>query len=268
MKLSKGIIILIIVVIYFTVFAFINVNKEKKIDQEMLSKVVYVNDGKLDTKNEGKLVLVTGKIGYDNLVTFMELDENFGSIKINRKVEDYIKYKDHDGETSYKWEERKEPLEDNDGNFLKEILSSEKVSKVSIGEYSLDEKGLELIPTDKYYNDQEQVGELVKSNVSYTRDRWEEDLKEGDIKLTYKYYDLNKYPYMSVLAVQKDNSFIPYKVDKRTEVYKVFPGKVNTKEKLEKELKLSEKRTVKGKTLFIIMILAIGIFFIVDSKKK
>ena len=268
MKLSKGKIILIVVVIYFAVFAVINVNKEKDINKEILEKVIYVKDGVVDKKNEGKLVLVTGKIDYDNLVTFIELDEGFGSIKINRKVEDYVKYKDRDGKTSYKWEERKEPLSDNDGNFLKEILSTEKISKVSIGEYSLDEKGLELIPTDKYYNDQEQIGELVKSNVSYTRDKWEEDLKEGDIKLTYKYYDLNKYPYMSILAVQKDNSFIPYKVDKKTEIYKVYPGKVNTKEKLEKELKLSEKRTIKGKTLFIIMILGLGIFFIVDNKKK
>ena len=268
MKLSKGKIILAIVVIYFAVFAVINIKKEKDINQEILDKVVYVDNGKVDKKNEGKLVLVTGKIGYDNLVTFIELDEEFGSIKINRKVEDYIKYKDSNGKIKYKWEERKEPLSDNEGDYLKEILSTEKISKVSIGEYSLDEKGLELIPTDKYYSDQEQVGDLVKSSGSYTRDKWEEDLKEGDIKLTYKYYDLNKYPYMSILAVQKGNSFIPYKVDKKTEVYKVFPGKVNTKEKLTKELKLSEKRTAKGKTLFILMIIAVGVFFIVDNKKK
>lgn len=267
MKLSKGMIILIAVVIYFSIFAVINVNKEKNIDKDILNKVVYVSDGKIDEKNDGKLVLVTGKISYDNLVSFTELDSSFGSIKINRKVEDFVKYKDRDGKTSYEWRERKKPIEDNDGNYLKEILSEEKISKVSIGEYSLDEKGLELIPTDKYYNDQEQIGELVKSNVSYTRDRWEEDLQEGDTKLTYKYYDLNKYPYISVLAVQKDNSFIPYKVDKKTEIYKVFPGKINNKEKLTKELNSSEKKTVKGKTLFIIMIIGLGIFFIVDSKK-
>ena len=72
---------------------------------------------------------------------------------------------------------------------------------------------------------------------------------------------------MSVLAVQKDNTFIPYKVDRKTEIYKVFPGKVDNKTKLSKELSLSEKKTTKGKALFIIMILGLGIFFIVDSKK-
>lgn len=265
MKLSKGIIILIAIVIYFTIFAFINVGKEKKIDKEILDKVIYVNDGKVKKENEGKIVLVTGKIEYDNLVSFMELDENFGSIKINRKVEDFVKYKDNTGKTSYEWRERKESLEDS-GDFLKQILSAEKISKVSIGEYTLDEKGLELIPTDKYYHEQEKVGDLIKSNISYVTND-EEDSQEGDIKLTYKYYNLKKYPYMSVLAVQKDNTFIPYKVDRKTEIYKVFPGKVDNKTKLSKELSLSEKKTTKGKALFIIMILGLGIFFIVDSKK-
>ena len=45
-------------------------------------------------------------------------------------------------------------------------------------------------------------------------------------------------------------------------------GKINTKEKLTKQLELNVKRTTKGKTLFIIMILAVGIFFIVDNKKS
>ena len=44
-------------------------------------------------------------------------------------------------------------------------------------------------------------------------------------------------------------------------------GKVDTKEKLSKELKTNVKKTIKGKTLFILMILGLGIFFIVDNKK-
>lgn len=268
MKLSKGKIALIIIVIYFLVFAVINVNKEKNINKEILDKVVYVDNGVLDKKNDGKLVLVSGKIGYDELVSFVELD-NFGTIKINRKVEDYIKYHDEDtNETRYKWSERTKPLNSNDDDYLKKIVSEDKVSNVKIGNYEVDEKGLSLIPTGKYYSKQESIGELVTSGISYTRDKWEEDLQEGDIKLTYKYYDLDKNPYLSILAVQKGDSFVPYKVDKKTEVYQVFVGKVNSKQKLSKQLDLNVKRTKKGKTLFILMIIGVGIFFIVDNKKK
>ena len=263
MKLSKGKIILIVIVVYFIVFAIINVNKEKDYNQDILDDVIYITDGVVKPENDGKLVLVRGKIEYDNLVTFMELEEGFGSIKINRKVEDYLKV---DGE--YKWVERMQPLEETNDNYLKTIVSDEKVSNVKIGEFELDEKGLSLIDADKYYSKQESIGELITTGIDYSRDPHEEDLKEGDIKLTYKYYDLDKYPNMSILAVQKGNSFEAYKVDKKTEVYQVFNYKIDTKEKLTEALNTNVKKTIKGKTLFIIMILGVGIFLIIDNKKK
>lgn len=267
MKFSKVNIILIVILVYFTVFAFININKEKDINVEILDKVTYVKDGKLDKKNEGKLVLVSGKIEYDDLVSFLELEEGFGSIKINRKVEDFVKY-EKDGKDKYKWVERVKPLENSDNDYLKQIVSEEKVSNIRIGDYELDEKGLSLIPMDNYYSKQESIGELTTVGISYTRDPWEEDLIPGDIKLTYKYYDQNKKPYISVLAVQQGNSFVPYKVDKKKEVYYLFVGNINSEKKLSKELDLNVKKTTKGKTLFILMILGVGIFFIVDSKKN
>ena len=77
---------------------------------------------------------------------------------------------------------------------------------------------------------------------------------------------MDKNPYLSVLAVQKGNSFIPYIVDKNKSIYQVFTSKVDSEKKLTKELELNIKRTKKGKFLFIIMILGVGIFFVVDNK--
>lgn len=266
MRLSKGKVILIAIVIYFAIFAVININKEKKYNEEILKKVVYVTNGKLDEKNEGKLVLVSGKIGYDELVTFDELD-NFKTIKIKRTVEDYVKYNDETtNETEYKWNERKVAKE-GETDFLKTVISEEKVSKVNIGDYELDEHGLDLIEDDRYYSGQEEIAGLTTTGINYERDPSEENLEEGDVRLTYNYYDLKKHPYMSVLAVQKGNSFVPYIVDKKTSVYQVFDHKVNTKAKLQKELKTNVKKTTKGKFLFIIMILTVGIIMIIDNKK-
>ena len=268
MKITKGKIILLVIVIYFAIFAVINVNKEKDYNKEILEKVTIITDGKVDEKNEGKLVLVSGKIKYDSLVSFMELDEDFGTIKITRKVEDYLKVKDEDGKTETKWVERTEPLKNPGDDYLKTLVSAEKESKISIGEFELGEKGQSLVKADKYYSKQEKIGDLITKGIDYSRDPYEEDLKVGDMKLTYKYYDLEKHPNMTVLAVQKGNSFVPYKVDKKTQVFQVFTKKVDTKEKLEKELQTNVKKTIRGKSLFIILILALGIFFIVDSKKK
>lgn len=268
MKIGKGKIVLAVIVIFFTVFAFININKEKVMNKDILKKIVYVTDGVVNPKNEGKLVLVSGKISYHNLVGFIEL-ENFNSIKVNRKVEDYVKVYDEDNDVyEYKWIEREHPLENDEGDYLKRLVSEEKVSNVKIGDFELDENGLSLIPTDKYYSKQEKMGELITKGIYYSRDPDEEDLKEGDIKLTYKYYDLDKNPYLSVLAVQKGNSFVPYKVDKKKNYYQVFVGKVDSKKKLTKELDLNVKKTKKGKFLFIVMILVVGIFFIVDNRNN
>ena len=268
MRISKGKIVLAVIVIYFTVFAFININKEKVMNKDILKKVVYVTDGVVNPKNEGKLVLVSGKISYRNLVGFIEL-ENFNSIKVNRKVEYYVKVHDEgDDDYEYKWVERKNPLKNSGGDYLKKIVSEEKISSVKIGDFDLDEKGLYLIPTDKYYTKQEKVGDLITKGIYYSNDPDEENLKEGDIRITYKYFDLDKNPYLSVLAVQKGNSFVPYKVDEKKSFYQVFVGKINSEKKLSKQLDSNIKRTKKGKFLFIVMILGVGIFFIVDSRKS
>ena len=268
MKITKGKIILLIIVAYFVIFAIINVNKEKDTNKKILDKVTYVTDGKINKKNEGKLVLVTGKVGYDKLVSFLELPEDFGTIKITRKVEDFVKEYDEDSkEYEYDWEEREQPLDKESDNYLERIVSEEKTSNVTIGEFKLDKKGLDLIPT-RIYAEAESIGELTTKGIAYERDPWEEDLKEGDIRLSYQYYDVKKNPYITVLAVQRGDSFEPYEVDKKNSVYRLYVGKINTKEKLAKQLKTHVKSTIKGKTLFILMILGIGIFLIVDNGKN
>ena len=258
MKLSKGKIILIVVVVYFIIFAIINVNKEKNYNKDILEQVVYVKDAKVNPENEGKIVLVSGKIEYDNLVSFIELDENFGTIKINRKVEDY---------KNDKWVIRTE-IKENTSNYIDTILSDEKISNIKIGDFELDSKGKSLIPTDKFYGSSESVLGLVNNSFNYSTHSDEEEAKEGDVKLTYKYYELDKNPNISILAVQKGNSFEPYKVDNKTEVYEVFLGTVDNESALTHELNQNVKGTIKGKSLFIIMIIGVGIFFIVDNKKK
>ena len=171
MKITKGKIILIIIIVYFIVFAIINVNKEKDINKDILDKVTYVTDGKVDKKNEGKLVLVTGKIGYNNLVSFLELDENFGTIKIKREVEDYVKYYDEEEkEYKYDWKECTKPLENAEDDYLKTLVSENKISKINVGEYELDEYGQDLLPANKYYSNQETIGELTTTGLSYERD--------------------------------------------------------------------------------------------------
>ena len=266
MKITKGKVILFVIVVYFTVFAIINVNKEKNVNEDILSKVVYVSDGTVKEENDGKIVLVVGKISAENRVGFLELNEGFSALKISRKVEDYIK--DEDGDLQ--WTERTEPLLNaKDDEYINTLVSMEKIAdKIMVGDFVLDETGREKLPLDTYYDKQESIGKLTTTGTFYSRDPWAEDLVEGDTKHTYKYFDDNNNPIISILAVQNGNTLKPYEVDSKTKVYQIFKAVVDDKDKLQEQLNLNVKRTIKGKTLFIIMILGVGIFFIVDAAKS
>ena len=79
--------------------------------------------------------------------------------------------------------------------------------------------------------------------------------------------NLDEYKTVSILVKQVGNTFEEYELDGK-KIYMTFDGKISNKEELTKSLDANVKSTIKGKSLFIIMILGIGIFFIVDSKKK
>lgn len=268
MKIGKGTIILVALVLYFGVMAVINVNKDKDINKEILKEVIIVKDGKVYKKNDSKLVLVTGKISYDGTVRFSELNSEIDSFKVTRKVEDYISYKTPGGTKSHKWVNR-EKVKDAESDNILDTLNTVTIKKdTKIGQFELDRIGMDKIKNSKIFKDDSKIGNLEMTGLYYSDPAHEEDGEEvGDVKVTYTYFDTEKTPYLTVLAEQNGNTFIPYRM-KGQEVYKVMEGIINTNKLLKAELKKEVKTTSKGKILFIAMILALGIFFILDNKKE
>ena len=268
MKFSKGTIILIALVIYFGIMAIININKDKDINKEILKEVTIVKDGKVNKKNEGKLVLVTGKISYDDKIKFSELNSEIDSFKVTRKVEDYISYKTPGGSKSHKWINREEAKNKESDNILDTLYTTTIEKETKVGQFELDNIGMSKIKNSKIFKDDSKIGNLEMTGLYYSDPAHEEDgEKVGDVKITYTYFDTEKIPYLTILAEQKENTFIPYKM-KGQDVYKVIEGKINSKELLKVELKQEVKTTSKGKILFIAMILGLGTFFILDNKKQ
>lgn len=264
-KIGAGKIIFVIIVLFLLYSIVTSTKKEKTLYGEILDKVVVVNDAKLSSENEGKIVLVSGKIEYDNKVSFMELDENFGTIKITRKVEKYTKHYDQDeNKYVYEWEEVTEPRNDANGDYLKTLVSDEKVANVKIGEFSVPK---DKVPADETYIKQDKIGNLIQVGSGYTRNSEEEYLKVGDVRLTYKYYDLDKYPYMSILAVQNNDGFSPY-INDGKEVFKVFKKQINSKEDLAKELDEQFNKSSKSKIIFLSVIVVIGGLLMYSSSKN
>lgn len=187
---------------------------------------------------------------------------------MTRVVKDYKKYEES-GKTKTGWVEREE-LDENDeksDDYLKKITSEEVILDTNVGEFKLDEVGMSKIKASELYRASEKVGDLEFCGLYYCIKENEDNPKLGDMTITYSYYNTDKNKYLSILAVQKGDSFVPYKVEKN-EYYYVYNGKVDTLKKLEKELGEQVKKDTKGKSLFIFLILGLGIFFIVDAKRS
>ena len=103
MKIGKGKIVLAVLVVLLIVTGVRNIKQKKADNEKILKQVTVVSDGKVKAENEGKLVLVTGEIDYENPIDFDELDYTLNTFKIKRTVKDFVSF-EKDGQTHYEWQ--------------------------------------------------------------------------------------------------------------------------------------------------------------------
>ena len=266
MEITKGKIILIAVVAFLVITGVKNINKEKSTNSDILKKVTIVSDGKIDPANEGKLVLVSGKISFDGKIVFEELDEPINSFKVSRKVEEFFEYV-KDGKKHYEWRERT-VADQNASKLLDFLYSTEKTITPNIGEFFLDAKGLDLVKANDRYTKQESIDILKYTGLFYSNPAHDDLDVAGDVRIDYRYYDIEKNPYLSVLAEQHGKTFEPYEMGRNNEIYKVFNGQIDSTDKLKEELNNQVKSSTSNRIWFIGFIALIGIGLIISSKKN
>lgn len=275
MKKSKGIIILGIIVLYFGIMAIINVNKQKGDNELILKEVTYVTDGIVDSKNEGKLVVVSGKYVFDSDITFLELEKPIHSFKATRHVYDFIEKENPSGSKSHEWKEREEVKEAEEietdfiaKDYMDTIVTEQVTKDVNIGSFELNDEALSKVNASKrFLDDKIEVGGLKFEGLSYTTTGDSDDENVGDMRIIYEYFDTTKTDTLSVLAKQVGNTFEAYELGTGTKVFNVYESSITNEEELAKALNTDVGKTKKGKSLFIIMIIAVGAVLIIDSKK-
>ena len=217
-----------------------NVKNLKTVD-ELSATYIDIANSPIDANNEGKLVALNGKMDIaDAALTDSEFGVQLKTAKLNRIVE------------MYQWEERKETDDNNTRYEYKAVWSESQIdsstfhntsyqnpsmpyssqgfyaSNISVGDFKLSKEQIEnleafdelQLDSDKTYKE----GFAIKSGsekqyLTNTADF--EDPKIGDIRVRYEY---SNYEEVSILAVQKGDSFADYvsKVGKKTN--KVIPG--------------------------------------------
>ena len=264
MKISVGKIIVAVLLVLLIVTGVLSIKQRKSDNAEILKKVTVVSDGKINPANEGKLVLVCGEVDFYEIYLGELEDDQIDSFKIKRTVKDFVSY-EKDGQTHYEWQERTEKKY-NAYKPLDYLYTEEFKEDAWIGEFVLDDYGMERVPMNGDFDEAESLFGLKWNGMEYTNGG-RDDPEKGDVSLSYEYFDVDKYPYLSILAKQSGDSFEPYQLGK-TKVYSVFCGQIDSVDKLEEALGAQVKGEKRGRIALIVLIVAICAIVVLDKKKN
>ncbi len=115
-----------------------------------LGKAVYIDDGKIKSENEGKVVILAGRLEPELPFKDPATDVTIPYFIAYRKTEIFSHIVDTDFE--YTWYELAwDPLKENKGVNTEELSSSKLIAPIKIGEYNIDPRIFKEIETiDKW----------------------------------------------------------------------------------------------------------------------
>ena len=114
--------------------------------QKTLDKAVYIDDGKIKSENEGKVVILAGTVEPELPFKDPALDVSIPYFAAYRKAEIFGHIKDTDYE--YDWFSLSGDTEsDNKGVNTEELSSSKLIAPIKIGEYNIDPRIFKEIET-------------------------------------------------------------------------------------------------------------------------
>ena len=216
---------------------------------EVEKTAIEVKSDKVDSNNDGKLVLVSDKLNVvDEEVADTEFDVSLKTARLQRKVEIYQweekENTDEDGNTTYSYEKKwSDELIDsssfsnskgheNPTTILQNSKSFE-ANEVKIGAFELSAKQISSLSTSakfdasdlKLKDDYTYQGEFVTTSKDIAKP------EIGDIRISWLYNDWKE---TTILAVQKDNSFADFVSKSDKKVNRVEKGTLTLKEVVSK----------------------------------
>ncbi len=274
MKKKKGLIFGIIIVILSTTALFIS----EKIYTDKYNSTQMERDNLSDIPNdtinelyEDSLVCVSGQITLNEKLEDSKFGVSVKSPKLIREVEMY-QYKQDGNKYTKVWSselydtsystEYKNPVSMPYGS------TSYFASDVMVGAFRLSFDQLSNLDADKYYTE---FNQSVISSLGYTIEGKyitnSNDINNpsiGDIRISFKY---NDYKDVSILAVQKSDTFDPYNSSNGTIINEVVSG-IKTGEEILDEISGLNKIIVYGTKVLFTIINIIGLYLVFNNLKK
>ena len=278
-------IVIYIIVVIFSVFLVAKaIKQESGANPEVLDKVVILNEAKVLPENEGKLVLVSGKLKASEVFKDNTFGLELDTFRVNKIVEMY-QYKEGNDEVGFEWKEKVEKKSIISGsggiyrNPEKSMSSINKCDKAYLGEFTVSEKLTQRINNNEKVELPEIEG-FKRKGEYLTNSKWGPSV--GDIRIKMSYVNLEKLGDISILAKQVGDGFEEYKLDTgayafniRIEreklnigfikaftgayAFNVYQTKISNKEELAKALEQDSKNMAGGMIFIIIVLIIIGI---------
>ena len=207
--------------------------------KEMDKKVIDITSDKINPKNEGKLIATSGKLQNDE-----ELSDDIFNVKVTtpimKRIVEVYQWKeesdtDDNGNTTYRYEKTwSDEIIDsaefhetghenlNYKKYENEVFTS---NNVKVGAFTLSSNQVESLSTKAYYGNfnEETISNLgfttFNSYITTSKDMNNPEI--GDIRISFKY---NNSKEISVLAVQKGNSFVNFVSKSGKTVNKIMEG--------------------------------------------
>lgn len=274
MRKRKGILFGIIIVIvsitllYLNESKYINIYKSTQVERDNLSNI---ENDMVNDLYEDSLVCVSGKVSVNETLSDSKFGVSVKAPKLVRVVEMY-QYKpvgdkytevwsDELFDTSYN-EEYKNPVS------IPYSSTSYYASEVMIGAFRLSFEQLSNLDTDKYFNEFNQsiissLGYVIHDNY-ITNSSDINNPKIGDIRISFKY---NDYKEMSVLALQKSDTFETYNSSNGENINVVVNG-IKTGNEVLDEISNNNQLLLWISRVVLTVISMFGILLILNNLKK
>lgn len=238
--------ILFLVIISFTTIGITNYNNyyENKTIKEIKKNAVIIKDGQVKKENEGKLVLVSGKLNYNDKFVYDDLFyvTSF-SPKFLRYVEMYQWYEykttDKNGKTIYKYGKKwsNELIDSTNFKDKKHKNPKYKVAgtlfryskEIKVGDYILSQKQKEKLPCKTRIKLSSNIPvydsyRIYDNYIINSKDP--ENPEVGDNRVSYYYNDWEE---ITILAKQKNNSFDDYITNNNSKINIIIKNKQSIK---------------------------------------
>ena len=138
-----------VIAVILVIVGFSSTNTSKQTDA--VSKAVYAEDGKVLPENEGKIVIVPGKLEAVNPLVDEITGVELPGVIAKRTVERYEKVSNSDEDGTYYTLEWKNTILAKDNEF-NDIVSSVLTAEAKVGEFVIDNNALHHVAVGKPFN--------------------------------------------------------------------------------------------------------------------